>query len=88
MGEFEVVMRPVCAAPGGGQRAMVSEDQLLDREEAIRGDDAEHLLEIDERGDTVLTPEQLPEEEEHEVLILMTFLPLIFQSAPLYARPL
>lgn len=43
---------------------MVSEDQLLDRDEAIKGKNAEYLQELDERGDTVINPDQLPEEEE------------------------
>ena len=42
---------------------MVSEDQLLEREEAIRGDDAEHLKEMDGRGDTALSVDDLPEED-------------------------
>ena len=46
---------------------MVSEDQLMDRDEAIAGDDAEHIVGIEERGDTAINTDQIPEEEEIEV---------------------
>lgn len=47
---------------------MVSEDQLFDRDEAILGDDAEHLKEMEERGDTSINTDQIAEVDE--VLLL------------------
>ena len=43
---------------------MVSEDQLLDRDEAIYGKDAEHIKAAGERGDTVINAEDLEDARE------------------------
>ena len=61
------ILHNLCgAAPGGGQRSVVTEDQLLDREEAMFGDNAEHLREANERGDVALDAAEL--ERASEVL--------------------
>ena len=43
---------------------MVSEDQLLDRDEAIYGKDAEHVKAAEERGDTIIDAEELEDARE------------------------
>ena len=59
------LMLPVLAtAPNSGQKAVVSEDQLLDRDEAIYGKDAEHVKAAEERGDTVIGAEDLEDARE------------------------
>ena len=46
---------------------MVSEDQLFDRDEAILGDRAEHMKEMEERGDTSINPDQIAEVNEEVI---------------------
>ena len=48
----------------------MSEDQLFDRDEAILGDRAEHMKEIEERGDTSIDPDQIAEVDD-EVICCM-----------------
>lgn len=40
----------------------------MDRDEAIHGDEAGHLQDIENRGDTVVTPENMPEEVSQPLL--------------------
>lgn len=63
-------------APGEGQRAVVSEEQLLDREVAVKGDQAAHLQEEDARGDTIITEDQLENARQEEEGNLATDRPI------------
>lgn len=45
----------------GSSKPVMSEDQLLDRDEAIHGPDAPHILDQKERGDTVIDANGLQE---------------------------
>ena len=42
----------------------MSEDQLFDRDEAILGDKAEHMQEMEERGDVAIDTDQIAEVDE------------------------
>lgn len=54
-------MRFGFTAPGSGQRAVMSEEVLLERDVAVHGEDADHLKAQTERGDTVIQEETLEE---------------------------